>query len=358
MESELLLSVMSGLAQSESESISENNKWGLRYRFEEGTYKAGSAPFGYSVKDGVYSIKEDDAQWVLFIFDCGMKGLSSHQIAKLLTEKKIPTKKGGLWTSTNVCAILKNEKYIGDCLFQKTFMDSELKRHRNKGDVDQFYARDHHDAIISRDVFDAVQLSMEQRKKEKGINSDKGNTRYSFTGKIICGECGAMFVRHMNNTGTVNYAAWVCREHLHQKEKCSMKFVKESVLMGAFVTMMNKLIFSNEIILKRLLVDIRRHNNRGGKTRIAEIDSAISKMTEHRQSLSVLAASGYLDTAVFTQENNSIIIEIEKLKKEKSRLLTALMRRDTELRLWRNLSVLPQEMRCFPVSMRHPLKVL
>lgn len=91
--------------------------------------------------------------------------------------------------------------------------------------------------------------------------------------------------------------------------------------MGAFVTMMNKLIFSNEIILKRLLVDIRRHNNRGGKTRIAEIDSAISKMTEHRQSLSVLAARGYLDTAVFTQENNSIIIEIEKLKKEKEQIV-------------------------------------
>ena len=91
--------------------------------------------------------------------------------------------------------------------------------------------------------------------------------------------------------------------------------------MGAFVTMMNKLIFANEKILKRLLVDIRRQNNLGGRKRITEIDSALIKMTEQRQSLSVLAAKGYLDSAAFTRENNSILIEIEKLKKEKEQIV-------------------------------------
>lgn len=82
MESELLLSVMSGLAQSESESMSQNNKWSVRRRFEDGTFKSCCAPFGYSIKDGVYSINEDEAKWVRFMFDNIVKGLSSHQVAQ------------------------------------------------------------------------------------------------------------------------------------------------------------------------------------------------------------------------------------------------------------------------------------
>ena len=124
MESELLLSVMSGLAQSESESMSQNNKWSVRRRFEDGTFKSCCAPFGYSIKDGVYSINEDEAKWVRFMFDNIVKGLSSHQVAQLLTENKVPTRKGGKWGSSTVCSILKNERYIGDCLFQKTCKDS------------------------------------------------------------------------------------------------------------------------------------------------------------------------------------------------------------------------------------------
>ena len=250
MESELLLSVMSGLAQSESESMSQNNKWSVRRRFEDGTFKSCCAPFGYSIKDGVYSINEDEAKWVRFMFDNIVKGLSSHQVAQLLTENIVPTRKGGKWVSSTVCSILKNERYIGDCLFQKTCKDSHCKRRRNNGEADQFYAKEHHEAIISRDVFDAVQTSLELRAKEKHLNIGKANTHYPFTGKIVCGECGAMLVRHINTIGTVKSPVWVCREHLHHKEKCSMKYVKESALKSAFSTMMNKLIFASDDLLQ------------------------------------------------------------------------------------------------------------
>ena len=321
MESELLLSVMSGLAQSESESMSQNNKWSVRRRFEDGTFKSCCAPFGYSIKDGVYSINEDEAKWVRFMFDNIVKGLSSHQVAQLLTENKVPTRKGGKWRSSTVCSILKNERYIGDCLFQKTCKDSHCKRRRNNGEADQFYAKEHHEAIISRDVFDAVQNSLEHRAKEKHLNIGKANTHYPFTGKIVCGECGAMLVRHINTIGTVKSPVWVCREHLHHKEKCSMKYVKESALKSAFSTMMNKLIFASAELLQGLLNDIRRQNNNANRVRMAEIDVAISEMTERRQSLSLLASKGYLDLATFAQENNSLINETEKLRKEKEQII-------------------------------------
>ncbi len=85
METELFLSVMSSLAESESVSTSENNKWGIRHRYENGTYKVSYAPYGYSVKNGEFSIREDEAVWVRFMLDKAIEGLSSHQIALLLS---------------------------------------------------------------------------------------------------------------------------------------------------------------------------------------------------------------------------------------------------------------------------------
>ncbi len=317
MESELFLSVMSGLAQSESESISQNNAWSVRHRFEDGTYKSGYAPYGYSIEDGVYSINEEEAQWVRFIFDQVVKGYSCPKMAKLLTEKNAPTRKGGTWHTSSVYAILKNERYIGDCMFQKTYKNSQGKQSKNYGEADKFYVKDHHEAIISREVFKAVQNLLVQRAMEKQLNLGTANIHYPFTGKLVCGKCGSKLIRHMNTISGIKSPIWVCRKHLKHKEQCSMKYVKESSLKGAFATMMNKLIFGSDEILWGLLNNIRQQNTNSNRLRIAEIDAAIGEMTERRQSLSLLANKGYLDAASFAQETNSIINETEKLKKEK-----------------------------------------
>lgn len=170
-------------------------------------------------------------------------------------------------------------------------------------------------------MFDAVQNSLEHRAKEKHLNIRKANTHYPFSGKLVCGECGAMLIRHINTIGNVKSPVWVCREHLHHKEKCSMKYLKESALKSAFSTMMNKLIFASDELLQGLLNDIRRQNNNANRVRMAEIDAAISEMTDRRQSLSLLAGKGYLDLAAFAQENNSLINETEKLRKEKEQII-------------------------------------
>lgn len=180
MESELLLSIMSSLAESESVSISENNKWGIRHRFENGTFKIGYAPFGYSVRDGEFFILEEEAQWVRYIFNQTLAGKSTHKIADTLNEQQVPTKKGGRWTATTVRGILRNEKYVGDCLFQKTYSDFRFKRHTNRGERDQFYMEDHHEAIVSRETFEAAELMLQQHAKEKNvtIGDKKYQSRY------------------------------------------------------------------------------------------------------------------------------------------------------------------------------------
>ena len=128
MDSELLISVMSSLAESESVSISENEKWGIRRRFESGTYKISYPPYGYRVKAGVFTVCEEEAAHVREIFSQALAGKSGNAIAKDLNARGIPARKGGKWHSSSVRNILKNEKYKGCALLQKTFTPDFLTK--------------------------------------------------------------------------------------------------------------------------------------------------------------------------------------------------------------------------------------
>ena len=337
MESELLLSIMSSLAESESISTSENEKWSVRNRFENGTFKIGYAPFGYTVTDGTFSINEDEARWVRYIFAETLAGKSSNRIAKDLNEKQVPARKGNNWTATTIRGILKNEKYIGDCLFQKTYSDFRFKKKVNHGERDQFYMEDHHEPIVSREDFEAANQMLLQHAKEKNVakGDAKYQNRYPFTQKIVCGECGSPFKRRINSTGTLKYPAWVCREHVEHKENCSMKFVKESVLEDAFATMMNKLIFGRKEILQELLDAIRSQNHKASLRRMNQIDDALEGMTERRQTLTTIMTKGYIDPAAFTQEMNALRQEAAALEEEREKLTKEIngdMRKTEELR--------------------------
>lgn len=337
MESELLLSIMSSLAESESVSISENNKWGIRHRFETGTYKIGSAPYGYTVKDGEFIINEEEAKWVRYIFAEALAGKSTHKIAQALNEKGVPASRGEHWHPSSVAGMLRNEKYTGDCLFQKTYSDFRFKRHTNRGEKDQFFIEDHHPAIISREDFDAADQMLRQHAKEKNVTkgTKKYGSRYPFTRKIICGECGSTFKRRINSTGTFKYTAWVCKEHIEHKENCSMKFVREAALENAFATMMNKLTFGRDEILQGLLDSIRGQSHKASLRRMDEIEAALEGMTERRQTLTTIMTKGYLDPASYTQETNSLITEAAALEEERDRLVKEIngdMRKTEELR--------------------------
>ena len=337
MESELLLSIMSSLAESESVSISENEKWSIRNRFENGTFKIGYAPFGYTVTDGEFSINEDEARWVRYIFAQTLAGKSSNRIAKDLNERKVPGRRGAHWTSTTIRGILKNEKYIGDCLFQKTYSDFRFKKKVNHGERDQFYMEDHHEPIVSREDFEAANQMLLQHAKEKNVakGDAKYQNRYPFTQKIVCGECGSPFKRRINSTGTLKYPAWVCREHVEHKENCSMKFVRESVLEDAFATMMNKLIFGRKEILQELLDAIRSQNHKSSLRRMNQIDDALEGMTERQQTLTTIMTKGYIDPAAFTQEMNDLRSEAAALEEERDKLTKEIngdMRKTEELR--------------------------
>lgn len=176
MVSELFLSILSSMAEGESASISENSKWSINRRFQNGTYKLSYTPYGYDWDGENMIINPAQVAVVKRIFADILSGKSTNAIADELNAEKIPSKKNTNWTSSTIRGILANEKYTGDVIFQKTYTDENFNRHTNYGKVDQYMASDHHEAIIIHADFDAANALVSQRALEKGVK--KGSDKY------------------------------------------------------------------------------------------------------------------------------------------------------------------------------------
>ncbi len=200
---ELLLTIMSSLAQEESRSISENVTWGHRKRFADGKVSLAYSRFlGYDKgPDGTLVVNPEQAKTVKLIYKLFLDGLTMHTIADELTKRGIKTPGGkDKWSQSTVKSILTNEKYKGDALLQKSYtVDFLTKKHKtNEGEVPQYYVEDNHEAIIEPQIFELVQAEISRR--------SKGKERYSgisiFSTKVQCAECGGWYgskVWHSND---------------------------------------------------------------------------------------------------------------------------------------------------------------
>lgn len=228
-----------------------------------------------------------------------------------------------------------NEKYIGDALLQKTYSDSNFNRHRNDGEKEQYLIRNHHEPIISREDFEAAQAAIEQRGKEKGTQRqhEKYQNRYPFSGNIICGRCGGTFKRRTHASGK-HKIAWCCFTHISDIEKCSMKYIPESAFEYAFVTMMNKLIFGNQTVLRPLLISLRGINSDESLESIRALDKKLEENAEQQKVLVGLMTKKYLEPAVYNKSNNELLREAERIQRQKesiSRLINCDNRNLTEI---------------------------
>ena len=151
---ELMLTILASFAQEESRSVSDNCKWRIRKDFSEGRPMNLSLLYGYKSEDGRIGIDEGEAAVVRDVFQAYLMGMGSVKIAARLREAKIPRRFGGEWTANHVVEMLTNEKYTGDALLQKTFVEDHLtkKRQRNTGQLDQYYAENTHPAIIDHEI--------------------------------------------------------------------------------------------------------------------------------------------------------------------------------------------------------------
>lgn len=323
MEGELMLSILSGFAAEESASISQNMTWAFNKRFRDGSFIIGSTPYGYTNVDGEMIIVPEEAKIVERIFSECLSGKGGHVIAKGLNRDKIPAPRGNHWSTGTITQILRNEKYKGDVLFQKTYVDSSYKRHINMGEKDQYYCKNHHELIISKEIFSKTQKLIKQRRLDRGkAPKEKAYlNRYALSGKIVCGECGSTFKRRTNYSAGRSYIAWSCRGHIKDKNSCSMLFLRDGEIKATYATMMNKLAFSRKVILEPLYKAISQIDEKSDLERINDIDKRLEQLTEECNTLIGLMTKGFLEPVLFEKERNALKIEIKNLTTEKTNLV-------------------------------------
>ena len=207
---EVLITIMASLAQQESQSLSQNVKMGLQYRYQQGKVQINHNRFlGYTKDaDGNLVIDPEQAETIKRIYREYLEGLSMDKIAAGLERDGILTGAGGKrWHTSTINKILRNEKYIGDALLQKTYTTDFLNKTRviNNGLVPQYYVEGDHEAIIPKDIYLQVQEELVRRRTvETSANGKKRSysCNHCFSQIVICGECGEMFRRlHWNNRG-------------------------------------------------------------------------------------------------------------------------------------------------------------
>lgn len=249
---ELLITIMSSLAQEESRSISENVTWGQRKRFADGKVSLPYKQFlGYEKgEDGLPKIIESEAKTVRLIYKLFLEGKATSWIAKYLTEYKISSPAGkDKWQETTVRSILKNEKYKGDAILQKSFTVDFLtkKKKINEGEVPQYYVENSHPAIISSEVFDLVQAEFERRRSDRGLRRSNS----CFSGKIICGECGGFYGnKTWHSNSKYRKVIWRCNHKYDNNEKCKTPHIYEDKLKELFVKAFNEMIENKGEILR------------------------------------------------------------------------------------------------------------
>ena len=227
---ELMLTILASFAQEESKSVSDNCKWRIRKDFSEGKPMNLPLLYGYRREKGRIVIDEEEAEIVRFIFRSCLNGMGKGRITETLREQGIPCRLGGEWQTETVSGILKNEKYTGDALLQKTYIENHLTKRKcfNRGELPQYYAENTHPAIIDHETYERVQALIAERREKANVQKDV-TARYPFTGLIVCGCCGAHYHRRTNPTRIT----WQCVTYLRRgKKHCAAKQIPEETLLS------------------------------------------------------------------------------------------------------------------------------
>ena len=317
---EVLITIMASLAQQESESLSQNVKMGIQYRYQQGKVFVNHNHFLGYTKDahGNLVIEPEEAKVIKRIFYSYLNGMTMKQIADSLKADGILT--GGKtknWRSSSVAKILKNEKYMGDALLQKTYTVDFLskKRVKNNGIMPQYYVENDHPAIIPKPVFMQVQQIIKRR--HNGITTKNGkhrrlNGKYCFSQKLFCGKCGDILQRNMWYRPE-KVAVWRCASRIRRSKtgrRCMIRNVKEPLLKEASVEAFNQLIEGHELASKQIKDNIMKVIENSKGPTLDQIDQQL----EDVQMKLIQAANQHQDCDALTQQIMDLRKQREKVQ--------------------------------------------
>jgi hypothetical protein len=300
-ESDFLISIHGAFAQAESESISTNVRWGKRQAMKEGRaimqYKW---LLGFERGDGNRpQIVEDQAETVRYIYKRYLAGDTIRAIKGQLEASGALNAAGtSEWTTSNLRSILTNEKYCGDVLLQKTFVQDCISKKvvKNTGQLPKYFVQNHHEGIVTRDIFDAVQAEMARRKAQTATTKKSAPTglgkysgKHALSGILVCGECGTLYRRCVWTQKGQKRAVWRCSSRLdYGKKYCHHSpTMDEGPLRQAILAAINTVMSDKEALTRKMsyILEAELTTVPGEDMSLADIDRSIADLTSRFENL-------------------------------------------------------------------------
>ena len=265
-DTELIITFMSAFAQSESESISANVRWGKRQAMKEGKASVNFKKlYGYYLDDeGNPQVNSDQAEAIRSIYDQYLQGASLRMIKLSLEGKAVPNPAGGTkWDISQIRSILGNEKYCGDVLMQKTFTQDCINKKviKNTGQLPMYLIQNNHPAIVSREIYQAVQAEKTRRSASASPSKKMSSTgrscyasKFALSERLVCGECGTLYRRCTWKRNGKTRIVWRCVSRLDYGAKyCHQSpTMDEEPLQWAIMTAINSVMDSKETICRQI----------------------------------------------------------------------------------------------------------
>ena len=326
MTSEFMIALYGSFAQAESESISKNVSWG-----KEKAYREGKVQFQYQNllgyrkgTDGKPEIVPEEAETIKLIYKLFLDGYSMTNIKKALENKGILTAKGKkVWNESLISSILKNEKYVGDALLQKTYTLDCIthKVVRNHGERPMYLVTDHHAPIIDRDTYNRVQQELARRSSKRKISDKtiteqgKYSSKYALSELLICGHCGTPYRRATWSARGKKQIVWRCISRLeHGKTYCpDSPTIKEESLHKAIIHAINNYYSCRNDIVRILKANIGTILECQGQEEIISIENRLKEIDKARNDLVNLIASDGCDEDKLDNEFSRLYQEEQQL---------------------------------------------
>ena len=329
-ESELALGIYSVLAQAESENISANVRWGIQRRMQAGTFKFRYNLVGYKKgADGQPEIVPEEAKYIRDIFNMYLDGNSVDQIKEYLDSVPIKTATGNdTWSRNAIRNILTNERYVGDMLLQKTYIENCItkKSRKNRGEMPKYLISNNHPAIIDRDTFKQVQSEMAKRRSRPRV-SDKTITakgkfsgKYPFSDFLVCDSCGNHFRRCMWISGGKKKIMWRCISRIeHGASVCGSISVSDEIIHKSVYKAINRYIGEKNDTMQILLSELEKQL--GGDDYaddLYNIENSIRELDRKMEEAAILEATTEGNKERIREEIIGLSQQIVALRNEKS----------------------------------------